>query len=873
VLGRGRQIELARIFPSLRKLAEASAGAGQGERYVVHQAVAALLELLAVAKPLVLALDDMQWADAASLELLAHLLRRPSTDPHLFAVAYRPGEAPNPLTSAVSGALRSGHLVRIDLRPLSEDETAEAMPGAVDDELREWLFRESGGNPFYAEQLYRTAASRSQLPVGGTKLDLEIPPAVAAALAGEVSSLRPDARRMLEGAAVAGDPFPLEIAAGAADLDSGPSQIAVDELLARELVQPTEAPRRFRFRHPIVRSAVYAGASPGWRTGAHARARDLLRGLGAEPIELAHHVEQSAAIGDLEAVSVLEAAGHAASQLAPGSAADWFAAALRLLGAIDTDRRLRVLVPMGFALGAAGRMAECRAALIEAIELTPAGAEDDRVGLITFLAAINHLLGNHQEARAVLRSALEVLPDPDSAAAVALQIELSADAMFGFDYDAMDRWSEMAFAGAEGDGRRALRVSAGAMRCLACVASGRIDEAERWRVSIGGELDSLPDQKLVQRLDAFYYFFYAEYSQQRYEDALGHIQRGIALSRSSGQTQFLPQMNIAEAMSLAVVGETAAAMESAQQALAAARLVENPQTLFWAHSVVSWVALAGGDLDVALREGESSVRIVEQVDYHPLAMVTRAHFGVVCSEAGDHERCLREMQAAGAPDFSDFYPERRPFWWEALARSAAGAEDHAAAEAWVARGEEYISDLKLPLSVAAIRRARARLELAKGKAQVAADLALSAASAQAARGARIGAARSRLLAGRALTQVDRDRGVAELEHAHAVLVNCGAGRWRDEAARELRRLGRVVPKVAPRKTARHGVEALSGREREIAELAAQAKTNREIAATLFISEKTVEKHLSKVFAKLGVRGRAAVGAKLAAPDEARRAQE
>jgi DNA-binding CsgD family transcriptional regulator len=83
----------------------------------------------------------------------------------------------------------------------------------------------------------------------------------------------------------------------------------------------------------------------------------------------------------------------------------------------------------------------------------------------------------------------------------------------------------------------------------------------------------------------------------------------------------------------------------------------------------------------------------------------------------------------------------------------------------------------------------------------------------------------------------------------------------------------VVPKVAPRKTARHGVEALSGREREIAELAAQAKTNREIAATLFISEKTVEKHLSKVFAKLGVRGRAAVGAKLAAPDEARRAQE
>jgi DNA-binding CsgD family transcriptional regulator len=84
---------------------------------------------------------------------------------------------------------------------------------------------------------------------------------------------------------------------------------------------------------------------------------------------------------------------------------------------------------------------------------------------------------------------------------------------------------------------------------------------------------------------------------------------------------------------------------------------------------------------------------------------------------------------------------------------------------------------------------------------------------------------------------------------------------------ELRRLGRSVPRGGRRGSAPVGVDGLSEREREIAELVAEAKTNREIASALFISEKTVEKHLSKVFAKLDVPGRAAVGSKLAATEK------
>ena len=86
----------------------------------------------------------------------------------------------------------------------------------------------------------------------------------------------------------------------------------------------------------------------------------------------------------------------------------------------------------------------------------------------------------------------------------------------------------------------------------------------------------------------------------------------------------------------------------------------------------------------------------------------------------------------------------------------------------------------------------------------------------------------------------------------------GAVRFRDEAARELRRLGRRVGARRRRAAGGPGLASLSGREREIAELVARGRTNREIAAELFLSEKTIESHLSKVFAKLGVSGRVAV---------------
>jgi DNA-binding NarL/FixJ family response regulator len=147
--------------------------------------------------------------------------------------------------------------------------------------------------------------------------------------------------------------------------------------------------------------------------------------------------------------------------------------------------------------------------------------------------------------------------------------------------------------------------------------------------------------------------------------------------------------------------------------------------------------------------------------------------------------------------------------------------------------------------------------LARGDAESAAARALEAAAAADGVGARIEAGRSRTVAGRAFSETgEKERALEALEAAAAALDACGAIRDRDEAERELRRLGSRAHRR--RGTARadgEGLAALTGRELEVARLVVDRKTNPEIAAELFLSQKTVETHLRNAFRKLGVSSR------------------
>ena len=153
---------------------------------------------------------------------------------------------------------------------------------------------------------------------------------------------------------------------------------ALDELVATDLLSATDVARRYRFRHPIVRRAVYESAGEGWRLGAHARAAAELERRGGSLAARAHHVERCAVMGDEAAGALLVAAGHEAAARAPAGAIRWFDAALRLMPDRGGDR-LSLLVPLATALAATGQLERALATLLDALALVPPELAELRV--------------------------------------------------------------------------------------------------------------------------------------------------------------------------------------------------------------------------------------------------------------------------------------------------------------------------------------------------------------------------------------------------------------------------------------------------------------------------------------------------------------
>jgi DNA-binding CsgD family transcriptional regulator len=180
-------------------------------------------------------------------------------------------------------------------------------------------------------------------------------------------------------------------------------------------------------------------------------------------------------------------------------------------------------------------------------------------------------------------------------------------------------------------------------------------------------------------------------------------------------------------------------------------------------------------------------------------------------------------------------------------------------------------DAGLAQQLATARCAEAAVLLASAEPERASALLEEAVALADGAGNPLLSARGRALAGLALiARGDEARGIGELTHAERALFASGARREADAAARELRRLGQNTPRRT-RPTARSsGLAALSRRENEIAAEVASGKTNREVAATLFLSEKTVGNHLTRIFEKLEVHSRAAL-ATLVAREAAGRA--
>ena len=822
--------DLAGVLPSIEGEAP-----GGDERHRVHRAVGRLLGELA---PLLLVLDDLHWADDASTELLGSVVRRGPAPGVQLALGYRTGRA----SPRLSATLAAPSVQVIELATLSDHE-CRTLAGDLAPARHAAVFRESGGNPFYALQLARAAPAARSSSSDRVASGSGVPRSVAAALVGELEALSAPARALLDAGAIAGDPFDPELAYEIAGLDAGIGVEALDELLETRLLHVTSVPRRFAFRHPLVRRAVYESTGGGWRLVAHARAAEALAARGAAAASRAHHVEQSAVQGDPAAIAVLLEAASATAPRAPATAARWFEAALRLQPEDDTAAQVKTLVALAQAQRSTGDLAHCAARLDEAIDLLGPGETDMRATLVAATAAAEHFLGRHETADRRLAVALETLPERDSEAAVTVLLAQIAGAFFTLDVTAGCALAAEALAIAQRLGDPMLIASTAAALAHAYVNAGDMPGADAALALAVPRIDAAVDDVLARHLDAVNRLAWSEHMIERDEDSIRHAARGIAVARATGRDQFVPILSSALAVSLVRNGEPAKAAAVLDEALEAAELAANGYVTSWVLTTAAHVAEAAGDLEGSRHAAERATLLVEGLDGRIAGMAT-ARLAVARRAQGERpegiEGLIDALPSSWAVGFAETVTR---------AELADGRIEHA--ERYAAQAEAAARRVGLPLATAVSERARAAILLARGAAAEAAALALRSDVS-----APLENARSRALAGRAFAQAgERATAVRELRAAERAFDTCGVVRDRDQARRELRKLGARSEPRGPSARGVSGLEALSRREREIADLVRDRKTNRQIAAELFLSEKTVETHLRNVFAKLGAASR------------------
>jgi DNA-binding CsgD family transcriptional regulator len=852
--------ELGEIFPSLPSFAhDAAIRQAPADRHRFRYAIRALLEQLAARRPVLLALDDVHWADPASFDLIAHLLRR-FRGPLLMALAMR--HTPTRLAGAFEEAMRAGFGTRIDLGPLSKEEAQALIDPKLDLATRSEIYRESGGNPFYLEQLVRNRPRglTSAAPPERMAESWALPPAVGAAIHDELTRIRGESRVVLDAAAIIGESFEPEPVAAIAELSVASTLAAVDELLEADIIRATATPQRFRFRHPIVRRAVYDGMRPGWRLGAHARAARALIRAHAPASACAHHIERSATAGDEHAVALLVEAARGVALRAPLTAGRWLLAAVRLLPpTAGRERRLGLLAEAATALISGGAYDESLAALEEALALVPHDDRARRADVIARLTYSRRRSGRPFDSRPLLENALESLAGVDSRASVDVRVELGLHRFWHDEFAGLAELSGPLLADAREQADPAMITLAAALSSLASAERSVTDAATELAEACAA-FDALTDEQLAERIYVSFYLGLADLRLERADDAVAHANRGLDVARMTGQGVTVTSWQAITSQAQLLKGQVGAAARLAHGAIDTARLLANDWRAVWALETDSLTAFWAGDSDRALASARDMAARAESV--HPF-LSDRAMVQLAAAEYADGDpasasaRLSRFDTEQGGP----LLDRHAAQGWEVLIRAQLALGETNRAHDTSARAWRRAESKGLAQQMATILCARGAVLIARGELAGLDGILAEAVSLADAAGNPLLGARCHAVAGIALIAGDRlAPGIEELERAEETLFACGAVREADAAARELRRLGRRPRRRARRADPNFGLAALSPREREVAAHVASGKTNREIAAVLFLSEKTVGSHLARIFDKLDVHSRAALAA-------------
>ncbi|MCU7730693.1 AAA family ATPase [Actinoplanes sp. KI2] len=849
---------LGEILDGLRAgpaASEASRG-GAAERYRSLRALRRLLETLAEPAGLVLILDDVHWCDPATTDLIDYLLRRPPAGPVVLALSYRPAQAPGRLAAAFAAGRTSRLHRRLALAPLPEADVTRLLGPEADARDVAYLYRLCGGNPLYLDALRRCGTTA--LGAARTRNDPDpalaaLPAEVRAALSAEWESVGPDSRLLASAAAVGGDESEPALLAEIAELPLPAVLRCLDELVARDLIQVVAGTGRFRFRHPLVRHVVYASAAAGWRLGAHARAAAALERVGAPPRARAHHVARSAAVGDTGAARTLVAAARAVGAQAPATAAEWLQTALRLLpgdtAGAGLPGRAELLTYLAERRAASGNLAEARQAMGVVIdELLPVG-HPARPVAVGYTGVLIRLLGRHDEAQALLTAELEHRPDADNSD-VLLQIATYA-LMRGRLAEADERLCQV-IARAPGGAAAAI---AHAMRSATGYATGPVDAIGVPPGSVADPLDTLGDEDIAQRLEVFAWLCWTGLETQGSSDSLRRLMRCRRIAVQAGQSFVLPYLLAMQALMQARLGRIGEAMRAAEEAIAIARLLAAAEPLALTLLTQCWLHRCAGDFAAAIVTGEQAVAAASVS--HGWLATAQAMLAFSRITAGDVRRGAADLVAAGGgPELAALYPHNRLVACAALAEVAAKTGEPESPRHWADLAERIadpghrpwrgLAMLARTFAVGVDDPARgAELAERAGALLVDAELVLLAIRAW------LAAATLRMRAGDEPTALD------DLARAEELGERTDAG----DAHAALRRLSRRLrPDASPPPVP--GAGELTRREGEIAVLIAAGMSNAEIAADLYVSVRTVETHVSRIYTKLGVTTRAAAVSRL-----------
>ena len=792
-------------------------------------AVRNALEALAANARVLVAIDDVQWLDASSSSALAFALRRIRDENLSVLFARRLGEAP--AAGDLDYAL-AGQVERRRVGPLSVGATQRLVQSQLGTTFsRPTLLRvheASGGNPFYALELAR-ALTKHEGGADPTR-PLPVPDTLEGLVRARLEGLPDATRDALVLAAAHGRASPEVLRA------AGVREGALDPARDARVV---EVNGTIRFTHPLLASVLYQGLPEAERRAAHRRLADVV----ADSIGRARHLALATDRPDAEiALALDDAARHASARGAMVAAAELREHALRLTPPAAAADRHRRAIAAAEAHLAAG---ETERANRFATELEAASVEGpEHAEVLVLLAAIRH--ADLHEAIALLRRALREASDQPELRTRILQ-RLGLYVRFSDGIEPAEEYARTAVEVAEGLDDDAMVAGALASLALIRFNSGQSDAPELAQRAYDLAVASGDDKPLIIASFCLVHVFVWSWQLERARAILERLQREWAGRDEALAQQVWWYLSVLELRA----GRWSLAEQQAERArelnaLYARDDIEDPATFM----PLALSAAYRGDLERARKVAEYAWGLADRQS--ALLPGLEAVVGVVELWSGNAEAAVERFASADETAATAGWVEPGIHWW---------GEEHV--EALVELGrlddakrvldvlEREATRLERGWALAQAARCRGLVAANEGDVERAAELLAEAVERHEAAGDRFGRGRALLTLGVVRRRQRQKRAARDaIEAALAEFEALEAPRWAEKARAEL---GTI--------SGRRRDEGLTPAETRVAALVAEGRTNREVAAALFLGERTVESHLTRVYEKLGVRSRTELASK------------